>query len=328
LINESAGGALSAPASAPRGLERFAWGVLGYLILVVLFGAWVRITGSGAGCGSHWPTCHGEIIPRSPEVETVIEYTHRLTSGLLGMVVVALTVWSFMASRGASRVRVAALVTLAFTVLEAAIGAGLVLAELVASDDSAARAVVVAIHLVATFSLTGACALTAWWAGRESSRPIDERSRAARRWLWAASVATVLVSMTGAVTALGDTLFPVSPAEGSGLLARLRDDLSPSAHFLVRLRVVHPVLAALTALGLVALPRRLAEDDIGSEAAALVEGIRWAVVAQVVIGVGNIGLGAPGWMQIVHLAVAQLVWILIVLALASARSLEPAARRL
>ncbi len=46
--------------------SRYAWGVLLWNVLVALWGAYVRATGSGAGCGSHWPTCNGEILPRAP----------------------------------------------------------------------------------------------------------------------------------------------------------------------------------------------------------------------------------------------------------------------
>jgi heme a synthase len=307
----------------PRGLRsrafaRYAWGVLGYLVLVILFGGWVRITGSGAGCGSHWPTCHGQIIPRAPEAETVIEYTHRLTSGVLGVVVLVLVGWAFVTFPGRHRVRIAALVTLAFTLLEAAIGAGLVLAELVANDDSVARAVVVAIHLAATFSLTAATALTAFWAGSGGRPRWGTTLPPVRWWLVLAAAGVVVASMTGAVTALGDTLFPVSPTEGSGIFSRLRDDISPASHFLVRLRIVHPILAVLVALVLVGLPNVLDERLVGDRAARLLEALRWCVIAQVGVGLANIWWGAPGGIQIAHLALAQVVWVLVVLALAAA----------
>ena len=84
----------------------YAWAHLAYLIAVILFGAWVRITHSGAGCGAHWPLCDGEIIPFEPSAEKLIEYTHRLTSGFLGLLTLALVVWSFLAEVG-RRVRAA-----------------------------------------------------------------------------------------------------------------------------------------------------------------------------------------------------------------------------
>src|ERR1700744_2689847 len=84
--------------SAPKGLERFAWGVVGYNVLVILWGALVRATGSGAGCGNHWPLCNGQVIPVSPGIHTVIEFTHRMMTGGSTFVVLALLVWSFRAT--------------------------------------------------------------------------------------------------------------------------------------------------------------------------------------------------------------------------------------
>ena len=55
-------------------LKRFAWGVLGYNLAVILWGAYVRATGSGAGCGSHWPLCNGTIVQPSPTTATLIEF--------------------------------------------------------------------------------------------------------------------------------------------------------------------------------------------------------------------------------------------------------------
>jgi heme A synthase len=296
---------------------RFAWLFVLYLIGVIMFGAWVRITHSGAGCGSHWPTCHGDIIPIAPSVETMIEYTHRLTSGLCGIFGLILLGWAWAKYR-ASRVFYGMLVTLLFIILEGAIGAGLVLKELVADDSSAARAIVISLHLVNTLMLTGAASLTAWWSvGNERPRL---RGGHAIKWLVGAGmVALVFTSMSGAVTALGDTLFPVTPTDGGGLFAHVKDDLSATNHFLVRLRAVHPVLAILTA----AFNLWLANHVIGAE--ALGKGAkRWAILlasmvgVEVLLGLLNVMLHAPGWAQLSHLFTAQVIWIAVLLMGASA----------
>ena len=79
----------------------FAWAVLAYDLVVVAWGAFVRATGSGAGCGKHWPSCNGEIVPRAPRVETAIEFTHRATSGIALVLGVVLLAWALRAfSRG------------------------------------------------------------------------------------------------------------------------------------------------------------------------------------------------------------------------------------
>ena len=297
--------------------SRFAWLFVLYLIGVIMFGAWVRITHSGAGCGSHWPTCHGEIIPIAPSVETMIEYTHRLTSGLCGIFGLILLGWAWARYRS-SRVLNGMLVTLFFIILEGAIGAGLVLKELVADDSSVARAIVISLHLVNTLMLTGAAALTAWWSeGHE--RPKLTGGHGIKWLVGAGLVALVFTSMSGAVTALGDTLFPVAPTEGGGLFAHVRDDLSATNHFLVRLRAVHPVLAILTA----AFNLWLANHVIGSP--ELGEGARkWAILlasmvgVEVLLGILNVMLHAPGWAQLSHLFTAQIIWISALLMGASA----------
>ncbi|MEX1361905.1 MAG: COX15/CtaA family protein [Nannocystaceae bacterium] len=296
--------------------SRVAWAFLGYLLLVILFGAWVRITHSGAGCGSHWPTCHGQIIPLDPSIETIIEYTHRLTSGLLGIFGLGLVGWA-VARFGRSRVTAAALVTMVFIVLEAAIGAGLVLKELVAADDSVARAVVISVHLVNTLLLTGAATLVAWWS--TDDRPLSPRALGVGTWLIATALLALVAScMTGAVTALGDTLFPVDLDTGQGVIAHVRGELSAANHFLVRLRIIHPmvaVVAAGIAYGVAAWLRIHATE---ARTARIAKGLQHAVVAQVVLGILNIGLAAPGWMQLAHLLLAQLVWVAAVLMAVSA----------
>ncbi len=303
--------ASSAPPNDRRwlGFSAYAWLLLGYTLFVILFGAWVRITGSGAGCGDHWPTCHGELIPRSPRVQTIIEYTHRLTSGVLGPAVVALVVWAFYGAGRRRVVRTCASLTLLLVVVEALIGAGLVLRELVADDDSVARAIVVALHLGNTLMLTGAGALTAWFgAGRRW--PGFQKPFAWRTPLLVGLAGVLLTSMTGAVTALGDTLFPVPPAVDGSLFAHVQGDLSAGMHFLVRLRVVHPVVAVIAAAFLLWLAGR---SWVGAGSRRWARTLSALVWAQVLAGSLNVALRAPGWLQLSHLLLAQLVWIAAVL---------------
>lgn len=300
--------------SGPRsGFGSYAWAVLLYLLFVIAFGAWVRITGSGAGCGDHWPLCRGEVVPRAPELQTVIEFSHRVTSGVLGPLCLVLVAWTFL---GAGKRRVLQRLSLGvtfFVVVEALIGAGLVKGGLVADDTSLARAVVIALHLGNTLLLTGAAALLAW-AG--SGYPIRRPQRGVDV-LFLGLV--MLVSMTGAVTALGDTLFPVAPASDGGLLARVTDGLDGGTHFLVRLRVVHPLLATGVACWLLwrsgERMRRLPRHGTEARLQRWLHGLVWA---ELVVGVANVMLSAPGWIQLVHLTLAQGVWIVLVLCAANA----------
>ena len=300
----------------PR-LARFAWAVLGYTLVVILWGAFVRASGSGAGCGSHWPLCNGVVVPRDAETATLIELTHRISSGLAFVLVVVLLVWSFRATRPGSPVRLGAVLAFLFMVLEAAIGAGLVLFERVGDDSSLARAAWLAGHLINTFVLLACLTLTVWWASGGS--PL--RVRGVKRSAWIAGFllgGTLLVGVTGAVTALGDTLFrPGSLAEG------LRQDLSPAAHFLVRFRIIHPVLAALAGLSILVLTPRLAARVPAYPMPApgtitLARALGTLVLIQWAAGLANLLLLAPVWLQLVHLFLADLLWITLVLITAQA----------
>lgn len=301
---------------------RYATAFGAYLLFVILFGAWVRITHSGAGCGSHWPTCHGEFIPFEPTTETMIEYTHRLTSGLLGIFGLVMVGWAYKRHRF-GRVFQAAVVTLLLIVFEALIGAGIVLKELVADDASVARAIVISLHLANTLILTAAASLTVYWDVVRT--PFSPR---ARKSLFAVCVAglvlLVLTSMTGAVTALGDTLFPVQATTDGSLWGQISGDLSPANHFLVRLRIVHPILAVVAALALAALSAAARAKNLALQVDLWASALFLLVITQVFVGMLNVALAAPGWMQLVHLLMAQLVWISAVLLTVAVGSEESA----
>lgn len=290
---------------------RFAWFFVAYLIVVILFGAWVRIAGAGAGCGNHWPTCNGDVIPQAPETKTVIEFTHRVTSGLCGLLVLGLVFWARRVNRG---VFYASLATLFFIVVESFIGAVLVKKELVAGDASISRAIVISLHLVNTMLLTAAAATVAWWASRGSA--VIPRIAVSRGMILAVLFCLVLTSVTGAVTALGDTLFPKQPALDGSLIASVRGDLSVGQHFLVRLRILHPLVAVVSALIVLAVSLGLRRQVKGNSAGELrlvrlLKSWQHTVLFQLVLGVLNIMLAAPGWMQIVHLLMAQALWLVV-----------------
>ncbi len=286
---------------------RYAWGVVLYNVAVILWGAYVRATGSGAGCGSHWPLCNGEVIPRSPQMETIIEFTHRITSGLALLLVVGLLVWAWRAYPREHPVWLGARLSMFFMITESLVGASLVLFELVAYNLSFTRAVVMAIHLLNTLFLLAALTLTAWWA---SGGPrVSLRFTHGRMWLLAlALVGTMIVGMTGAITALGDTLFPASSlAEG------IQQDFSPTAHFLVRLRVFHPLMAVFVGGVIVLLARKGLRAGVEGPARPLAYALVALVLIQLTAGFVNVLLLAPVWLQIVHLLLADMLWIVLVL---------------
>lgn len=305
---------------SPR-FARFAWGVLAYNLAVILWGAYVRASGSGAGCGRHWPLCNGEVVPRAESVKTIIEFSHRASSGVVLVLVVAMTAWAFRAAPKGHPVRRGAVLSLVFTLTEALVGAGLVLFELVAHDASMKRALSMALHLTNTFVLLACLSLTAYWA---SGGPrLRVRGQGALPWLVGPTLAgVVLLGTSGAIAALGDTLFPArSLAEG------LAQDLSVTAHVFLKLRVLHPLIAtfvgaACVGLGLL-LPSMRPTPRVRFWARAAVT----TFAVQYVAGLVNVALLAPVWMQLVHLLLADGAWISLILACGSALSEEGTASR-
>jgi heme A synthase len=294
--------------ASQRRFARFSVGVLAWSLAVILWGAFVRATGSGAGCGDHWPKCDGEVVPRLASTEQVIEFTHRATSGLALIAVAAMLVWAFLSFPRRHPVRLGAVLSMVLIVIEALIGAGLVLLRYVAMDQRIGRVYWMAAHLFNTFLLLAALTLTVWWAF--GGRRVRLRGQGAAGAVLAVAVlATMAVGVTGAVTALGDTLFPKT---------ELTLAVAPTAHFLERLRIVHPLLAIATGVYVAVagvIVRRLRP---GAATARLSRALVALFFVQLAAGTVNVVLLAPVWMQIVHLLLADAVWMALVLTTAAA----------
>lgn len=286
-----------------RRFAQYAWATLTWNVLVILWGAFVRATGSGAGCGSHWPLCGGEVIPRSPEIETIIEFSHRLSSGIALVLVVGLVVWAFRAYPAGHIVRWGAGFSMALLLMEALIGAGLVLFEYVAANLSVARAYWSAAHLVNTFLLLAALALTAAWASGVPRPRL--RGRGAVAWsFWVAVGAMLILGASGGVTALGDTLV---------FTAGITPEESPWVAQLVNLRKVHPIWAVVTGVCVVLFVWLAYRQRTGTATTRLTWGLMALFGAQLLLGSLNVALKAPVWLQLVHLLVTDLIWIVLVL---------------
>jgi len=280
---------------------RFAWITLGITIVVIVWGAVVRATGSGAGCGSHWPLCNGVVVPLAPAASTLIEFTHRLTSGAAMVLAVALALWARRVFPAGHRARTWALWSLIFMLIEAAIGAGIVLLGLVEGNASALRAGYIAVHLTNTMFLmgamtgtiraTGTTGLSAEARGPKAETTGTKGARGTARVLTLALM--IVVAAAGAVVALGDTLFPhASLAEG------LAADLDPTSHFLIRLRIWHPILAVATSILAVFSFRSARVTSL--------------VLAQAGLGVMNLLMLAPLPLQMAHLLGSSILWIAMV----------------
>ncbi len=290
---------------SPRSFQIFAAFTLAAVLGVILWGAYVRATGAGAGCGAHWPVCNGTIVPRAPSTQTLIEYTHRVTSGLSLLLVIALFIAAVRAHPAGHVVRRAAGASLVLMLLEAALGAGLVLLELVALDASVRRAVAMSLHLTNTFALLAALGTCTWHALAGPGRARVRSTLALRVGIFG----FVVVGISGAIAALGDTLAQ------HGVRNAFVD-------VLIGLRVSHPLLALTECLLLLA---------IGSQLWAQRPGTRRPLTAfaalfglQLAVGAFNVALLAPVWLQIVHLLVADCVWLaLVVVARVATTTPEP-----
>jgi heme a synthase len=298
--------AIPTAADSSRWFARFSWGVLAYNLLVVVWGAVVRATGSGAGCGSHWPLCNGAVIPALREVAPRIEFSHRITSGVAVALTVVGALWAFRAFPRGNQLRRLSLWSLGFMLAEALIGGVLVLLKLVAHDDSFKRVISTSLHLTNTFLLLGALVLTAHVATSGPIAIAGERVRV-RKFGWLLAI-VFPVGITGAIAALGDTVFPAkSLAEG---MAR---DFSGQGHLYERLRVFHPVLAIVMVITVLVATKAFAAKVPEKPNAE-----RWANVVmvvgfmQLVWGATNLALLAPLVMQLGHLLLADLLWLSIV----------------
>lgn len=289
--------------------------LLGYTWFVVLWGAFVRASGSGDGCGQNWPTCHGQLIPETSDLATWVEYIHRATSGLYGIyvMVVVILAWRFLFSNHKKTYNslnqnaqnspksfvftpsfIFPFLVFFFTMVEALIGAQLVLAGLVGSNESWARALIMVVHLVNTFLLTGSIVGTINLI--IPPRPSEKAANWNALHFTINVIGLFLVASFGAITALGDTLYP-----SETLLQGIQKDFAESAHFLIRLRVWHPILAVILTLSVC----HMAFQNIEKRYSKFL--IFW-MSSTLFIGVINLLLLAPIYMQLIHLLWAQVLW--------------------
>lgn len=287
-----------------RGLRWYAWGVLGYNVAVILDGALVRATGSGNGCGDHWPLCNGEIVQQHPKITTIIEYAHRATSGIALLAVIGLAVWTFRGTVKRHLARAAAVASLIFILNEAILGALLVLLGMTAQNESPARAFYLSLHLTNTLLMLAALALTAHFLSRE--RGTMRGSVELCGWGLAATglLAVIVTGVLGSLAALADTLHPAT-----NLAAAFMQDFSAHSDWLVRIRWFHPavsLLAGLFVAGLALMGMQRAENR------RLSVGLIALLVIQYGLGLGDLVLLTPLTMQILHLLGADLVWIAMV----------------
>lgn len=288
----------------PKGAQRFAWAVLVYNVAVILWGTIVRATGSGAGCGEHWPLCNGTVIQHSPRIETIIEFTHRAMSGVALIAVLILLAWTFAATAKRHLARVSVVAAAVLTFNEALLGALLVLLGKVAHDQSASRAVYLSLHLANTLLLLAALALTAHFLSRTVGFMRGSVEYRAVGIACVGLAVTLFVGVSGSLAALGDTLFPAT-----SLRSALAEDFSAKSAWLLRIRWVHPTLGFIAGAFICWLIFTSAWRGRNRKLAI---GVVALLGIQYALGFADIALLAPTWMQIVHLLGADTLWIALV----------------
>jgi cytochrome c oxidase assembly protein subunit 15 len=313
--------AAAVPVTAQRlpspALRRFAWSVLVYFIAVILWGTLVRATGSGAGCGNHWPLCNGTVIQHSAGVNTLIEFTHRLTSGLSFFAVVALLAWTFAGTARGHLARAAAVTSVVFTLIEATLGALLVKLGLTAQSQSPLRPAYLALHLANTLLLLAALTLTAHLLSRAKGYLRGSVRLVAPFGALATVVVVMIVGVTGSLAALGDTLFPAS-----SLGLALAQDFSAGSGWLVRWRWTHPTVAFLASIFLIWLLVRAARRSTHWDNRRLSALVLLLLAAVYTLGLLDVFLLAPLWVQVAHLLAADTLWAALVV-LTARLTLQP-----
>jgi cytochrome c oxidase assembly protein subunit 15 len=289
-------------------LRRYAWFVVIYSVLVVLWGVVVRATGSGAGCGDHWPLCNGQVIPIHPKLATVIEYTHRMMSGPSEVpLIVLLLVWVYRATPRGHLARSFAVAGLVLTFTEGLLGALLVKLGLTATSTSPLRPPMLALHLSNTLVLLGSLALTAHFVGRKTAVMRGSVRFAHKLPAIVGLAAAMVIGITGSLAALGDTLFPAT-----SLRAAFAADFSASSEWLVRLRILHPLSAAVAGGFILWLLWRTVFAPGDGEHRRLGLWLAGLLALQFVLGTLDVLLRAPVWMQVLHLAGADAFWCVLV----------------
>jgi heme A synthase len=268
--------------------RNFAWLILAACVGVILFGAYVRASGSGAGCGAHWPLCNGELVPETGRQKTLVEFSHRLTSAVLLIGCGGLLLWAWRLFPARSFGRRAAQLSAVAVVLEALIGAMIVLVRLVENDKSLERVISVPLHLVNTLFLLATITCAALSA--QVSTP---------RWRWRDSEGR---------------LWPLILVAGFGVLGGLGavaalGDFSGDSHLAEQIRVLHPFAAVAWAAAVFWwLTEKLGRPEWTRHIVATLA----LLGLNILLGITNVLLLAPIWLQIVHLFVGILLWIVFV----------------
>ena len=263
-------------------------------IVSILAGAFVRATGSGDGCGATWPTCKGRIIPALTDTSELIEFSHRSVSGLLLVVTLIIFSKTRRFQKG-SLVKVVTNYLTFFVIFEAIIGAIIVLFEWVGLNSSLPRIVAVPIHLVNTFGLLGCYAILY----KIIEDDLKEIKSIFNKNFILISLLFLLSGATGSITALADVLFP-----SASFIEGFLEDFDKTSEALTRLRILHPIISSALSVVLYVYSTR-----INKKYGVNVKLLKTFVIVAVLLGVFNVISNIVLPLSILHLAIADFLWI-------------------
>jgi len=266
-------------------------------VFSIIAGAIVRATGSGDGCGASWPTCNGEIIPELDTPSELIEFSHRSVSGVLLIITLIIFVKSFKDEVPTLQKKIIWSLTF-FVLLEALIGAVIVIYEWVGMNSSAPRIIAVPLHLVNTFGLLGAYTLLVHLTRNSKTTLNNFFDRGFKIGLFL----FLLSGATGSIAALADVIFP-----SESFITGLAEDFDTNSEVLTRLRILHPIVASALSLYLYSEANRLQ-----NEYQVVTKNIKLLILLGVLLGVSNVISNIILPLSILHLLIADILWILYV----------------
>ena len=275
-------------------VESYAKAGLLLSIASILAGAFVRATGSGDGCGATWPTCKGKIIPSLSDTSELIEFSHRSVSGVL-LIVTLIIFAKTRKFQKDSLVRIVTNYLTFFVIFEALIGAVIVIFEWVGLNSSLPRIIAVPIHLVNTFGLLGSYAIL-YKILQDDLQNIKNMFN--KNFLLISSL-FLLSGATGSITALADVLFP-STSFVEGFLA----DFDRTSEVLTRLRILHPIISSTLSIVLYVYA-----TGIRKKYNVSVKPLKILILIAVFLGVINVLSNIVLPLSILHLAIADFLWI-------------------
>ena len=283
-----------------------------YTLIVILWGAWVRVSKSGDGCGRSWPLCRGEVLPdNTTDISTWIEWIHRFSTGIFGLAVILLVIMAFKVFPAGHKIRRLCLWTLFFTLTEALIGAKLVLSELVGDVSSVQRAFVMSIHQINSLLLTGSLAMSFKYPPISCKNILFKQDKYIKLKGYILEVGFLLLSVMGVIAALSSTLFPSeSLIEGFWL------DIQRNSHWLIQWRVFHPVFAicyiAVSLFLLLSFKLKIRENIIMKaeflQHTIKVNHLMLLYILAFVIGLTNLLTLSPVILKLAHLTITHVLW--------------------